>query len=255
MRWPLTVGFGLLACIAICAPMPAAAMSPVPVAMGASWDGPSHELQGIVDAYIGVAGAIDVHVDYEGGHAGDVDPWFWVGSGFPALMITEVAGNANSNMLGWYRENGLPPVIDGVDDGVVFTGPQGAGTGTVVNFPNGTTKFGFYLDTQRTFTGPSGLQKEIFFTNRSWNDRGYHGAGATHAPFDGDVQALIFDVSRWKGPNTWLVCFEDLDAGLPIEPCCNGTDDDYNDMVFEVTALGATPTQTLSFGALKAKYR
>ena len=65
----------------------------------------------------------------------------------------------------------------------------------------------------------------------------------------------MFDVSRWKGPNTWLVCFEDLDAGDPITPCCSGTDDDYNDFVFQVTALGATPARTLSFGALKTRYR
>ncbi|HTR96421.1 MAG TPA: DUF4114 domain-containing protein [Candidatus Acidoferrales bacterium] len=258
MRWPVSLALALVAVLfaAIATPPPAAAVAPVPVIFGNSWDGPAHDLQVIVDNYIGVPGAINTRTDYEGARPGDIDPWFWVGPGFPALMVTEVAGNADINVLGWYKENGLPPVIDGVDDGVVFTGPQGGGSGTVVSFPSGTTKFGFYLDTQQYFTGPDGqAHRQIFFTNRFDNDKGLHGAGATHVPYDGDVQALVYDVSRWKGPNTWLVCFEDLDAGGPVTPCCSGTDDDYNDMVFEVQALGATPTRTLSFGALKSRYR
>jgi hypothetical protein len=203
-----------------------------------------------VDDYLGVAGAIDVHTDFIGAHAGDIDSWFWVGNSIPALMITEIAGNANFNLLGWYEETGSAPVIDGVDDGVVFAGSQGADASVVVQVPSGTTRFGFYLDP--TPGGPAGHER--FFTNRFLNDLGAFGAGAAHAPFDGDVQALVFDVSRWKGANTWLVCFEDLDAGQAIGPCCTGTDADYNDMVFQVTALGATPTRTLSFGELKTRY-
>jgi hypothetical protein len=229
---------------------PASAIAPIPVAFGTSWDAPSQSLQHIVDNYIGVPGAIDVQADFVGAHAGDLDPWFWVGSNFPALMISEVAGNANTNTLGWYKETLTPPVIDGVDDGIVFTGSQGANANVVVTFPLGTTKFGFFLDPSPTNHGPH----QRFFTNRFLNDIGPLGAGAIHAPFDGDVQALVFDVSRWKGPNTWLVCFEDLDSGRAITPCCSGTDDDYNDMVFQVSALGATPAQTLTFGELKVRF-
>lgn len=229
---------------------PTRAASPIPVAFGASWDGPSHTLQGIVDGYLGVPGALNVQTDFIGAHAGELDPWFWVGNSIPALMITEIAGNANTNVLGWYRETGVKPVLDGVDDGVVFTGGQGPNSSAVVLLPGGTTRFGFYLDPAPG--GPAGHER--FFTNRFLNDIGPTGAGAVHAPFDGDVQAIVFDVSRWKGPDTWLVCFEDLDSGLPIAPCCAGTDADYNDMVFQVTALGATPTRTLSFGELKARF-
>lgn len=239
-----------LLCTVALLPAPARAASPVPVMFGASWDPPGQSLQNIVDAYLGAPGLLDVQTDFIGAHVGDVDPWFWVGSGFPALLISEVAGNANTNQLGWYEETGAVPVIDGFGDGVVFGGGDGGGTNVVVVMPGSTIRFGFYLDPAPN--SPSAHQR--FFTNRFLNDLGPHGAGAQHAPFDGDVQAIVFDVSRWKGPNTWLVCFEDLDAGNPITACCSGTDDDYNDMVFQVSALGATPARTLSFGELKTRF-
>jgi hypothetical protein len=254
MRWFRAVLAVDVLALALAA-SPALATPPVPITFGTSWDGPANELQVVVDRYLGVPGAIDVHADYIGAHAGDLDAWFWVGNSLPVLMITEIAGNANVNELGWYRETGAKPLIDGVDDGIVFTGSKGAGANAIVAFPAGVTRFGFFLDPHRTFTTPAGMAKEMFFTNRLYNDPGFHGAGATHAPYGGDAQAIVFDVSRWKGPNTYLVCFEDLDAGLPVQACCSGTDDDFNDMVFQVRALGATPVNVLTFGALKARYR
>jgi hypothetical protein len=98
-------------------------------------------------------------------------------------------------------------------------------------------------------------EPELFFTNRFYNDLGPDGSGAIHVPYDGDVQALVFDISDYMGPNTWLVCFEDVDSGANPGPCCSTTDNDFNDFVFEVTAFGATPAQPVSFGALKTKYR
>jgi hypothetical protein len=231
------------------------ATAPVPVTIGATWDGPSQGLQGVVDAYLGVPGAINVQTDFVGARPGDLDPWFWVGSGFPAVIVTEIASNANTNELGWYREMLVKPAIDGVDDGVVFTGTETDGASALVTFPAGTSKFGFYLKTHVVVTTPTGPQDQVFFTNRFSNDLGASGFGATHAPFDGDMQALVFDVSAWKGPGTWLVCFEDTDAGLPVQACCTGTDDDYNDIVFLITALGATPAAPSTFGALKTRYR
>jgi hypothetical protein len=154
-------------------------------------------------------------------------------------------------VLGWYAEPSYDnlPVIDGVQDGVVFDGPSGTGAFTVVTFQQPMQRFGFYMK-------PVGLNNRTFFTNRRFNDAGPDGSGAVHAPFSGgDVQALIFDVSPWTQANTWLVCFEDTDAGAPITDCCSGTDADYNDMVFEVHAFGATPIQPLTFGAIKARYR
>ena len=226
------------------------AVSPIPVTFGATWDAPTSTLQNIVDAYIGSPGALDVTTDFIGAHVGDLDPWFWVGNSFPALMISEVAGNANINTLGWYKETGLKPVLDGIDDGIVFTGSQGQNANVLIVFPAPMTRFGFFLDPQPANSGPH----QVFFSNRFYNDIGPLGAGAIHSPTDGDVQALVFDVSRWKGSNTWLVCFEDLDSGRAITSCCSGTDDDYNDMVFQVSALGATPAQTISFGELKTRF-
>lgn len=250
MRQSYALVAAALVCVATAFASPARAASPIPVQFGASWDPPAYSLQNIVDAYLGVPGALDVQTDFIGAKPGDLDPWFWVGSSFPALLVSEVAGNANTNLVGWYVETGAVPVIDGVDDGVVFTGTQGSGSNSIVIVPSGVARFGFYLDPQPLRIGPH----QRFFTNRFLNDKGPLGSGAIHAPFDGDVQAIVFDVSRWKGPDTWLVCFEDIDSGNPVLPCCSGTDNDFNDLVFEVTALGATPAQTISFGALKTRF-
>ena len=233
----------------------------VPVTFGTSWDGSSHELQKIVDSLYG-SGAIHVQTDYIGAHPGDLDPWFWVGDHFPAMLITEVAGNANRNTVGWYMETGTdhpspPPTLynDNLHDGIVFDGPSGAGTQTVITLPHAMTKFGFYLNPNGTGNATNAPEPEKFWTNRFYNDLGPDGSGAIHPPTDGDVQALVFDLSNIvHQANTWLVCFEDLDTGANPGPCCSTTDNDFNDLVFEVTALGATPIQPMTFGALKVRY-
>jgi hypothetical protein len=239
--------------VAAAASMAAPARAIVPVSVGPSWDGPTYTLQNIVDANYG-PGHIDVLNDYIGAHPGDLDPWFWVDNQFSALLIREIAGNANRNTLGWYLENGSLPVIDDIDDGVVFAGPASDGATAIIHFDHPMTKFGFYLNPNGHLDATNAPEPEKFYTNRLYNDRGPDGTGAIHAPFNGDVQALVFDVSRWTQPNTWLVCFEDLDSGPFPAPCCE-TDNDFNDLVFEVTAFGATPTTKLTFGAIKARYR
>lgn len=234
---------------------PAHAVSPVPVVFGTTWDVPAVTLQGIMNTYLGIPGAVNVATDYVGHDAGEPDPWFWIDSQFSALLVREVAGYAGLNILGWYLEDGGPVTIDGIDDGIVFNGPDGSGAMRVVVFPSGVSRFGFYLDPKGAQSGQNAPQPEKFFTNRFLNDLGANGSGAIHAPFDGDVQALVFDVSQWKGANTWLVAFEDVDYGAAITSCCGGTDNDYNDLVFEVKAIGATEARALSFGALKNKFR
>lgn len=242
--------------LAAAAALPAYAAAPVPVVFGSSWDGASNELQAIVDARYG-AGLIDVRHDYIGAHVGDPDPWFWIDDHFSALLVKEVAGNANRNLLGWYIEpqTVAPPVIDGADDGVVFQGADGSGAIAFVTFPRMNSRFGFYMNPNGPLSATNAPEPELFFTNRFYNDKGPNGSGAVHAPYDGDVQAIVFDISAFTHPNMWLVCFEDLDSGPNPSPCCDGTDNDFNDLIFEVQALGATPTVPLSFGALKAKYR
>lgn len=234
----------------------AAHAGPLTVVFGQSWDGPDGGLQSIVDQTFGV-GKVNCACDYIGAHDGDIDPWFWVGDSFSTLLVREIAGNANRNVLGWYLETGQKPVIDGVDDGVVFDGLAGAGATAIVEFQKPMTKFGFYLNPNGPLDANNAPEPELFFTNRLYNDIGPDGSGAVHAPWNGDVQAIVYDISSETQPNTWLVCFEDCDSGPMPGPCCpdNGTDNDFNDLVFEVTAFGATPATPVSFGALKALYR
>lgn len=253
MKWLRIAAVVALAAIAPVGMARAAA--PVAVAFGTSWDGPAYSLQNIINNYLGGSGLLNAYTDYIGHDAGELDPWFWVGPQVPALLITEVAGNANNNVLGWYKETLSMPIIDGVDDGIVFNGPAGPGSSTLITFPGGTQKFGFWLNPNGPFAATNAPEPEKFFSNRFYNDLGPSGAGALHVPTDGDVQMLVYDVSQWKGANTWLVCVEDLDSGARTTSCCSGTDNDFNDLVFQVRALGATPNQTLTFGALKAKYR
>ncbi|MFI5372333.1 MAG: hypothetical protein ACHQ52_12315 [Candidatus Eisenbacteria bacterium] len=248
---------GLLGLLLVCGSSGiASAASPVPVVFGTSWDGPGNDLQSIVDARYG-PGLIDVQHDYMGAHAADPDPWFWVGDNVSALFLRAIAGNASRNVLGWYiePETFALPGIDGVDDGVVWSGAPPPNTSKIVTFDHPARKFGFYLDPNGPADAPNAPQPERFYTNRFYNDIGPDGSGAVHPPLDGDVQALVFDVSRFTQPNTWLVCFEDLDSGPNPTPCCTGTDNDFNDLIFEVHALGATPTALVSFGALKLRYR
>lgn len=222
----------------------------VPVVFGTSWDGPANTLQAIVDARYG-AGHVNVTTDYIGAHPGDPDPWCWAGDRFSAYMIREVAGNAGRNCLCWYEENGTRPAFPGA--GIVFDGPAGIGASNVVAFTP--SKFGFLMDPNGSLGTTNAPQPELFYTDRRFNDVGPNGV-ALHAPTDGDVQALVYDVSPWTAPNTWLVCFEDLDSGaMPGAPGASQTDNDFNDMVFEVVALGLTPVTTLTFGALKERYR
>ena len=239
----------------ILAALTSPARAQVAVVFGDSWDGPANSLQNILDAEYG-AGNINVATDYIGANAGDPDPFYWVDGGFSALIIREVAGNQFTNVVGWYQDTGSAPVIDGIDDGVVFTGPADSSNPPVVVNLSGVQNFGFYMNPNGPGSSTNAPEPELFFTNRFYNDIGPDGSGALHTPVDGDVQALVFDLSALRGPNTWLVCFEDLDSGANPNPvCCDPTDNDFNDFVFEVTAAGATPVQPLTFGGLKRLYR
>ena len=244
----------LFICAALCVAVPSHAA--LKVVWGDSWDGPGKSLQSIVDGLYG-AGQIDVKTDFLGAKLGEPDPWFWLDNQFSALLVKEVAGNADYNQVGWYEETGAIPVLqnDGVHDGLVFDGPAIAGAAAVVSFSKPMMRFGFYLNPNGPGDATNAPEPEKFYTNRTYNDAGPDGSGTLHFPWGGDAQALVYDVSRFKGANTWLVCFEDLDSGANPGPLGQAqTDNDYNDFIFEVTAFGATPVHPLTFGALKAKY-
>lgn len=234
---------------------PISALAQVPVVFGATWDSPTNTLQNILDAEYG-AGTIDVQNDYIGKAGADPDPMIFSGTGLSGIIIREVAGNANRNILGWYTETGAMPVIDGAGDGVIFDGPAGPGTLRMVDFGGSVLSFGFYMNPNGVQGAQNAPEPELFFTNRFFNDIGPSGAGAVHAPTDGDVQALVFDVSAIVGqPNTWVVAFEDLDSGPNPGPCCTGTDNDFNDFVYEVTVAQTVSVQEVAFSVLKRLYR
>ena len=252
MRSAIARILSVLALVAGLGASPARAQ--VPVVFGTSWDGAGNSLQNIINAQYG-PGSLNIATDYIGHDAGEPDPFAWTDQHFDALLVREIAGNANRNLVGWYQEDGVQPVIDGVNDGIVFNGPDVAGAARFIVFSNPTT-FGFYMNPNGVLGATNAPEPEKFHTNRRFNDAGPNGAGAIHAPANGDVQALVFDLSAVVGvPNTWLVCFEDLDSGAQPGACCGTTDNDFNDFVFEVHALGTTETRAMTMGRVKALYR
>jgi hypothetical protein len=221
---------------------------------GTSWSGQADRLQSIVDAAYG-SGRINVRVDYLGADPGEPDQIVWSSAVWPILRVREISGTAHRAGFGWYVESGNPllPPLDGHNDGPVFKNDRAAGSTTVLNVRSYGRNIGFYLHTR---DAGSGLGERTFFTNRWYNDVGPGGAGPLHEPLEGgDIQALVFDVSAWTQPSTWLVCFENRDSGALPGSCCDGTDNDYADYVFEVRAEGVTATLAPTFGLLKKRYR
>ena len=252
--FPLFIG------IVLCIALPSQAA--IKVVFGESWDGPGEDLQAVVDGLYG-AGQIDVTTDFIGARAGDPDPWFWQDDRFSALQVTVVSGSEVKGPVGWYEEEDKIPVLrdNGVHDGMLFDGQVKTGATAVMRFRKRVSRFGLYVIPSGPGTTTADCDPvdshwpKRFFTNRSFNDAGPDGAGALHSPWGGDVQALVFDLSRLRGKGTWLVCFEENDSGaMPGPPSQAQTDNDYSDLILEVTALTSTDAEPLSFAGLKAKY-
>ena len=237
------------------AAVPASAISPVSVTIGTSRDGTLHDLQKVVDRYLGV-GRIDVRRDYIGARAGDPDPWTWTTVPGKAVVLNLIDRKYAVGTIGWYREGAGMPRLDGVDDGLVFERWRLHGIPSALRLPPGVRSFGFYV-TRDPGGGAIDGDNEAYtyFTNRKFNAPGPHGTGAVHAPWDGDAQMLVYDVSRWLGPDTWLVACEYSDSGDPLGTGDGQSDNDYSDIVFTVEGVGVTPTLGTSFGRLKALFR
>lgn len=248
---PAFAGLTILLALAV-APRPADAS--FAVTFGDSWEGVP--LQQLLDDIYG-AGAIDVS-QYEGAHPADADPPYWEDEFTGGLIVKELAGHRMYNEMGWYHETFSAPTIDGVDDGVIFVGFEYEGNTKTVSFPAGVTRFGLYLDPNGQYGTPNAPEGENFFTNRAYNDIGPDGSGALHSPTDGDVQVLIYDISHLRqGVPTYVVCWEDLDSGGPISPTNQPgfTDNDYNDMVVEISADSPVATESGSWGSVKALFQ
>jgi len=87
------------------------------------------------------------------------------------------------------------------------------------------------------------------------NAAGSTATKAGHAPWDGDAQMLVYDLSRLVAPDTWLVACEYSNTSRTIGTGDGESDNDYSDILFIVSGVGVTPTQTSTFGRLKALFR
>lgn len=243
--------WALVAALALATSAPAAGYE---VVMSSGWSGIS--LQDVLDAEYG-PGVIDVN-NYFGSSPVDPDVPYWFDSNIGGLIFREIAGFLHRNTMGWYVENGSMPVIDGVDDGVIFVGGDAVGDQATVNLP-GEIQFGLWLDPNGPYDSHNAPQGEYFFTNRYYNDVGPDGSGTTfHGPRDGDPQALIYNLTPLnRGIPTFVVAWEDLDYGgeltLQYDPL--GTDNDFTDLVVEVKAFSPVPATKNSFGKIKGLFR
>ena len=237
------------------AAIPAHAVSPVPVIMGPSRDGDLHDLQHKVDRLVGF-GRIDVSRDFVGAHPGDPDPFCWVNRGTRDVVVQVLDCKTRHMVIGWYDESGGRPVIDGIDDGLIINDWRSRRTRGVVRVPANVTRYGFFVDSDEEDSRDSNHSGRYrFFTNRLFNTPGFLGRGAEHAPFDGDPQFLIYDVSPWLGPDTWLVACEYSDSGRRVGFGNDDSDNDYADILFLVGGVGVTPTRATTFSSVKALFR
>jgi hypothetical protein len=247
MRYSIPLAGVALALLALAVPLFAA--SPVPVRVGRSRDGALQDLQHKVDLMVG-PGRVNVQTDFLGARAGDADPWFWINPG-RAIQVTLVDRKSPSYVVGWYNECGADPAIDGVDDGLVLDRVRMRGMRVGFQVPRSVSRFGFYLTQTNAGVGPS-TPKHC--TNRTFNAPGCRGQSPEQAPFDGDPQMLVYDISRWAGPQTWLVACEIDDAGMRMGVGEGECDHDYSDVVFTVSGVAVTPTLSSTFGKVKQLY-
>jgi len=244
------------AALALLAVATCASAAPFDVIIGPSRDGSLYDLQKKVDHLVG-PGRIDVRRDYIGARDGDADPFFWTTVAGHAVNVTLLERKSPHGEIGWYQEGNAEPSIDGVHGGVVLESWRLRGSRAIARIPAGVTRFGFYVEHEG---GDDTIDEGVtyhYYTDRSLNNCGPNGHGAIHEPYGGDCQALVYDVSKWMGPNTWLVACEYSDSGAPVGTGPGQTDNDYCDILFTVQAVGGgpTPTSRASFGSLKALWR
>ncbi len=230
------------------------AASPVPIVVGPSRDGSLQDLQRKVDRIVGY-GRVDVSRDFIGAKPGDPDPFSWTNLPGRGVTVQLLDRKGPRGTLGWYAEGSGTPTIDGVGDGVVFAEYHMRGARSTVQIPASVTRFGFYVGYRASGSGENKAATGFYFTNRGLNDCGPQGQGALHAPYDGDTQMLVYDVSRWLGADTYLVACEASDTGCMIGHGEGESDNDFSDLLYLVSALGATPTRTQSFAHLKSLFR
>lgn len=232
---------------------PALAASPLPLATGSSREGALHDLQKKLDRFVGV-GRVNARTDYIGARPGDPDPWFWLNPG-RSMVVTLVDRESPQARIGWYCEEASCPTLDGAGDAVLLEKTTMRGDPRAFRLPAGITRFGFFLTTTSAGRGLAPVEEFTTFTNRVWNSPGPAGTGALHAPYDGDIQMLVYDISRWVGPQTWLIACESSDSGANVGHGPSDSDNDFSDFLFTVSGVGVTPAKGATFGQLKSRFR
>ncbi len=214
------------------------------------------ELQRRVDRIVG-AGRVNVRKDYMGAGQAAPDPCFWVNPGH-AMEVTLVDRKSPHYVFGWYAERGVFPVLDGVEDALLMDQTRPRGTCVGFSLPGQVNRFGF-------FVSPSGVAKSSPTT--LWSNRAYNRVSRIGSPSDGSLQMLVFDISKWAGPETWLIACEtsavgkktshgdDLGGGRVEDDRDDGEAADYSDVLFIVSGGNVTPAQKATFGSLKRLYR
>lgn len=157
----------------------------------------------------GAPGVIPYYGTGVGGGAVSAFTFVKNSSGSQAAMQIEIAGNANSNIFGWYD-------VATNNKTQLFSGPQGAGA---VAMFTPTASYGFYLQTG------SGT----FYTNS--------GVGAD----SGNQHFALFQQSAAVGSEVYWMGIEDL----PF----SSSDKDYNDMVIKLNSVAVPePSSILGLG-------
>ncbi len=127
----------------------------------------------------------------------------------------------------------------------------------VIHFPLGLTRFGLWLNPNGAGDANNAPEPELFFCNRFYNDIGPSGAGAIHEPTNGDPQILVYNISHLRfGVPTFVIACEDLDSGgeITAEGTGYGTDNDYQDMVIEISAISPVPVRATTWGRVKTLF-
>jgi hypothetical protein len=170
------------------------------------------------------------------------------------MIVTLLDRESTQARVGWYSEDGYAPIVEGTNVNVIIDKSTVRGDARAVRVPSGVKRFGFFLSFDKPGRSPNSGEFTTF-SNRLWNSPGPSGTGAQHAPYDGDIQMLVYDISRWCGPRTWLIACETSDSGSKVGHGPDDSDNDYSDCLFSVSGAGVTPTLSTTFGRLKSRFR
>jgi hypothetical protein len=207
-----------------------------------------HKLQEKVDECVGHK-RVDVGRDFIGAHPGDPSAWSWTNNGLRGISLTLIASKSKVGGIGWYEDTGGTPVLDGVRSGVCIDGLRRRGIPMLMRLPTSVRRFGLYATQTPEGKKHRNDPPSVLFTNNLYNSPN---TDSRHEPVGNDKQVLVYDVSRWLGPSTWLVACPSPDRD--DEPS-HEDDDDTSYLLFSVSGPSVTPVQTMSFGQVKALFR